>query len=175
MPSSRSGNLRQNQQLERIVGFEGLVPQDLELCNLDRSFAEQVALLEPLIYPKGWSPALVHAEFEKKISFRPSLLYGTEVAAYSFNYILDEELHILNIAVRPELQGRGFGSYLLKELLELAQRRGVRYSFLEVRKSNVRAQDLYYKHGFVANGIRREYYSDNLEDAVLMERRLDQE
>ncbi len=152
-----------------LLPFSDIDLEDLTLVNLERAYAPQVIHLEPLIYPKGWSESLLLAEFDKKISFRPSLLYRDEVMAYSFNYIVEDELHILNLAVRPEVQGRGFGFFLLQELLTEVQSRGVKYCFLEVRKSNLRAQELYFKAGFVANGIRREYYSDNREDALMME------
>jgi [ribosomal protein S18]-alanine N-acetyltransferase len=149
--------------------YSGLLPEDMELVDLDRAYADQVIRLEPLVYPKGWSEKLIIAEFDKRISFRPSLVYGGELMAYSFNYIIEDELHILNLAVRPELQHRGVGTFLLATLLSKAEKRGVKFCFLEVRRSNIRAQHLYYKAGFTANGIRRNYYSDNGEDAILME------
>lgn len=142
---------------------------DLIITQLDKSYAVEVSRLEPLIYPVGWSEALVFAEFDKKISFRPSIFFNDILLAYSFNYVIEDELHILNLSVRPEVQGRGFGKLLLSIILEDARKRMLRHIFLEVRKLNTKAISLYSKAGFVRAGIRKAYYSDNGEDAILME------
>jgi [ribosomal protein S18]-alanine N-acetyltransferase len=155
--------------LRSPLTFSHLTLSDLALVHLQREYAQEVVQLEPQIYPHGWSPSLIFSEFDKKISFRPALLCNDQVVAYSFNYIIEEELHILNLAVRPEAQGRGIGSYFLKTILEEARKRSVSYCFLEVRRSNIKAQNLYYSAGFVSNGVRRSYYCDNQEDAILME------
>lgn len=175
---SRQTSSQSDYQEEPAVGYPGsltfshLIRSDLVLVHLEREFASQVVQLEPQIYPHGWSPSLILSEFDKKISFRPALVYQDQVVAYSFNYLVEDELHILNIAVHPEVQGKGIGSYFLKAILEEARKRSVSYCFLEVRRSNVKAQNLYYSAGFVSNGVRRGYYSDNKEDAILMERTL---
>ena len=78
------------------------------------------------------------------------------------------EAHIVSIAVREEYRRRGLGELLLIGAVEMAVRRGQQVVTLEVRKSNEFAQALYSKYGFQQTGLRRRYYADNHEDAVIM-------
>jgi ribosomal-protein-alanine N-acetyltransferase len=82
-------------------------------------------------------------------------------------YIVDE-CHISTIAVHPERRRRGIGEMLLVSMLKQAVSLGAKMATLEVRDSNKAAIHLYYKYGFVGVGLRRHYYRDNGEDAVLM-------
>jgi ribosomal-protein-alanine N-acetyltransferase len=79
-----------------------------------------------------------------------------------------DELHINNMAVREAARQGGIGSQLLGAALEEGRRRGARRSFLEVRASNEAAQKLYGKCGFEVSGRRSHYYSDPVEDALVM-------
>ena len=78
------------------------------------------------------------------------------------------EAHIVAIAVRGSMQGKGLGKLLLTGAIEMAQRRAQQVVTLEVRVSNHTAKSLYAKYGFKEVGIRRRYYSDNNEDASIM-------
>lgn len=78
------------------------------------------------------------------------------------------ELHINNVAVRPEFRRRGIGEALLSRVIEEARRRNAKAAFLEVRSANRAAQALYEKSGFRAIARRANYYSEPLEDAVVM-------
>ena len=87
-----------------------------------------------------------------------------------------DEMHLLNLAVAPAHQRRGHARRMLDALVRHARARGVRTLWLEVRDSNLRAQSLYLRYGFVAVGRRRDYYpaaAGRREDAVLMSRALD--
>lgn len=81
--------------------------------------------------------------------------------------VLDEG-HICTLAVRPAWRGRGLGELLLAGLVERGRDRGAEVMTLEVRVSNVTAQNLYAKYGFRLVGRRKAYYSDNREDALIM-------
>lgn len=89
------------------------------------------------------------------------------VGAVGFWLMLDEA-HITTIGVRAHYQRLGIGELLLIESLELAQQLGARVATLEVRVTNTGAQALYEKYGFKRVGLRRKYYSDNGEDALIM-------
>ncbi len=78
------------------------------------------------------------------------------------------DAHIVSIAVREEYRRRGLGELMLIGAVEMAVRRGQQVVTLEVRKSNESAQALYRKYGFEQSGLRRSYYADNHEDAVIM-------
>ncbi|MBI2860753.1 MAG: ribosomal protein S18-alanine N-acetyltransferase [Chloroflexi bacterium] len=100
----------------------------------------------------------------------------TETAASESEYavgfagiwLLADEAHITNIAVRKSYQRRGIGELLLISIVELAQQLNARIITLEVRVSNAPAQNLYRKYGCAEVGLRRGYYTDNREDGLLM-------
>jgi [ribosomal protein S18]-alanine N-acetyltransferase len=92
------------------------------------------------------------------------------VAGYICVWVIQDELHINNIAVDPRWRRRGIASALLAATLERGQCRGTRLAFLEVRASNVEAQSLYRRFGFAPTGIRRAYYTHPVEDALVMTR-----
>ena len=93
---------------------------------------------------------------------------GSSVAGYVSVWYQGEEAHITEIAVREELRGRGIGELLLIGSLRAAVEYGSKVMTLEARVSNFIAQRLYEKYGFAEVGIRKAYYADNREDAVIM-------
>lgn len=143
-------------------------PDRIEFITLDVSWLDAVSELEQRCYPSPWSKKLIYAEFAKPVSFRPAILINGELVAYSFNYIIADELYILNVAVHPDFRGRGLGKLLLRHILEEAYRRKVRQASLEVRVSNMIAQYLYASLGFRFIGTRKRYYRDTGEDALVL-------
>jgi ribosomal-protein-alanine N-acetyltransferase len=87
---------------------------------------------------------------------------------FSGIWLLSDEAHITNIAVRQQYQGRGLGELLLIATIDLASELKASTMTLEVRASNEVAQNLYRKYGFAQVGLRRGYYLDNREDAIIM-------
>ncbi len=90
------------------------------------------------------------------------------IAGFAGIWIMADESHLTNIAVRARYQRQGLGELLLISVIELSARLKAEMVTLEVRVSNTPAQTLYYKYGFVQTGLRRAYYTDNREDAMLM-------
>jgi len=90
------------------------------------------------------------------------------IVGFSGIWLMAGEAHITNIAVRPEYQGQGLGGMLLIVTIDMARRLHATMMTLEVRDSNRVAQSLYARYGFVEMGLRRGYYLDNREDAVIM-------
>lgn len=93
-----------------------------------------------------------------------------DIEGYAFMSVAAGEGHILNICIRPESQGRGLGSRLMRHLISVARRQGADTLFLEVRPSNEAALALYRAAGFNEVGYRRNYYpADNgREDALIL-------
>lgn len=96
---------------------------------------------------------------------RPS---ASRLAGYAGFWLMLDEAHVTTIAVRPSLRGQGLGELLFIGVIDMAAALGARFVTLEVRVSNYVAQQLYKKFGFREEGIRRHYYSDNGEDALIM-------
>jgi ribosomal-protein-alanine N-acetyltransferase len=92
----------------------------------------------------------------------------SRIAAMLVLWFVVDEAHIATIATRPDFRRQGIGEKLMIEALIAAREEGARRAFLEVRDSNVAAQTLYKKYGFVVDGRRPRYYKDNFEDAILM-------
>jgi [ribosomal protein S18]-alanine N-acetyltransferase len=90
-------------------------------------------------------------------------------------WMIVDEAHIGTIAVHPDLRRMGIGRKLLETALDAARQAGMLTVFLEVRRSNRAAQELYKQYGFQVTGIRLRYYQDTGEDALLMELRIGEE
>ena len=90
------------------------------------------------------------------------------IVGYAGLWLMVDEAHVTTIATHPNYRHRGLGELLLSSLIEIAYDIGARQVTLEARVSNLVAQNLYRKYGFHEAGIRRRYYSDNGEDALIM-------
>ncbi len=112
--------------------------------------------------------------FEREITLAVSHFYSVlcdeKVVGYGGFWQVGDEGHILSIAVDAGYRARGIGRRALQYLCEEMRRRGVGTALLEVRSRNAAARSLYRSEGFMENGIRRRYYTDD--DAVLMEKKL---
>lgn len=90
------------------------------------------------------------------------------IIGYGGLWLIIDEAHVTNIAIRESYRGQGLGRRLLTELMRTAHWLGARRMTLEVRVSNERAKSLYRSMGFEPSGVRPAYYSDNMEDALIM-------
>jgi ribosomal-protein-alanine N-acetyltransferase len=90
------------------------------------------------------------------------------VAGFCAFWLVFDEIHINNVAMRPRFRGRGIGTALLHHVLDEATRLGARRATLEVRASNEGARRLYQRLGFYVAGTRRNYYSNPVEDALIL-------
>lgn len=94
--------------------------------------------------------------------------FNGKVIGYCGIWLIIDEAHVTSVGVHPEYRGFGVGKLLLKTIITIAKSYKAKTMTLEVRKSNYIAQNLYFKMGFIPNGIRKNYYSDNREDAIIM-------
>jgi ribosomal-protein-alanine N-acetyltransferase len=139
---------------------------DIRVLELgDLSAIEEI---EQKAYPTPWSRSMFASELAKPTSICLGAFEGRELVGYVINSRYVDAWHVMNVAVDPGHQRRGVAIALLERLFELTlddERRG--YT-LEVRVSNENAIGLYEKLGFEPRGIRRGYYTDNREDALIM-------
>jgi len=103
---------------------------------------------------------------------QPTLTDGMRIAGFVVSRVIAGELHINNIAVRPEFQKMGIGSRLLNRALVAGAKQNCLATFLEVRDSNRAAQRLYEHCGFNLVGRRKQYYANPPEDALIMSKNL---
>jgi ribosomal-protein-alanine N-acetyltransferase len=93
------------------------------------------------------------------------------VAAFCAFWLVAEQVHINNLAVLPDLRGRGLGTYLLEGIIAEAVHLGAEMLTLEVRHSNEAARRLYQRAGFFQDGLRKNYYTNPVEDALILSRK----
>ena len=93
------------------------------------------------------------------------------VAGFCAFWKVVDQIHINNLAVRPELRGQGLGGHMLAAILDAATRLGAPHATLEVRRSNEAARRLYERVGFALAGVRTAYYSNPIEDALILVRK----
>jgi ribosomal-protein-alanine N-acetyltransferase len=96
---------------------------------------------------------------------------GHPVAGFCAFWRVAEQLHINNLAVLPELRGQGLGTQLLDAIVAEAEHLGAEMLTLEVRRSNEPARRLYERSGFHQEGVRKNYYTDPVEDALILSRK----
>jgi [ribosomal protein S18]-alanine N-acetyltransferase len=106
--------------------------------------------------------------FHPKASAEPKPEVVEYITGFVGLWMMVDEAHIINIAVRSSLQGKGIGELLLISSIDTATRLKAQVLTLEVRASNEIAQNLYSKYGFSKVGLRKGYYTDNKEDALIM-------
>jgi ribosomal-protein-alanine N-acetyltransferase len=131
-----------------------------------------VMAIEQESFPTPWSRALFEEEIGRRFSDAIVVVGepGGEVAGYAICWTVGEESHLLNIAVRPEARNRGVGRSLLRECIRRSALAGGRRIYLEVRPSNEPAIRMYRRDGFRFVGVRKGYYTDTGEDAIVLSR-----
>jgi [ribosomal protein S18]-alanine N-acetyltransferase len=115
--------------------------------------------------PRGWRWPLDHL---RRLFGRERAPAAEYVAGFLGVWFMVDETHIVTVAVRPSERRQGVGELLLLAAFDLSREREIPALTLEVRASNAAAQALYEKYGFKRLGIRKRYYTDNNEDAVIM-------
>ena len=144
-------------------------PLDLDLSLMKRRHLAQVMDIEYRVYPRPWSEALFVSELAQPSSrFYVVARSRHRVVGYAGSMVFSEEAHITTVAVDPRVHRRKVGARLLYALISGARARGAAAAQLEVRVANTGAQDLYRKFGFAPVGIRKNYYSETGEDALVM-------
>ena len=143
--------------------------QKIELQNMSFEDIDQVCEIENLSFATPWS----RESFESELSKNSLAKYivakvDGKVAAYGGMWIVLDEAHITNIAVHPDYRGQKIGEKLVRAMLQTAKESGTAHITLEVRASNEVARNLYKKLDFKDSGIRKGYYADTGEDAVIM-------
>ncbi len=143
------------------------------ICRLSVESAGDMARIEQECNSPPWSESLFISEFYNSYSIAWGARSGGKLVGYIVCHSIMEEAHIVTFGVSSECRGLGFGKKLLLSLLRELARQGVRSVTLEVRQSNTVARALYEKVGFSEVSLRKAYYTDNHEDALVL--RLDME
>ncbi|MDO9228396.1 MAG: ribosomal protein S18-alanine N-acetyltransferase [Syntrophales bacterium] len=131
----------------------------------------EIMAIERDSFTSPWSENLFRSEMTNPIARmlvgRVVRLPGKPVAGYVVYWRVADEMHLHTIAVRKDQRRKRVASFLLREAFRASQSEGARWVTLEVRRTNLPAQNLYEKFGFSVKGVRPRYYSDTGEDALI--------
>ena len=140
----------------------------IKIRVLELSDLSAIETIEQKAYPTPWSRSMFASELAKPTSICLGAFEGRDLVGSVINSRYVDAWHVMNVAVDPDHQRRGIATALLERLFEVTRDDERRGYTLEVRVSNEDAIALYEKLGFEARGIRRGYYTDNREDALIM-------
>ena len=140
---------------------------DILLETLGPGDVDEILALESLCFEYHWNADQFRRGLLAGAFHVLGLRLGEHLVGYGAYSVVVDEMEVLNLAVHPKLRRRGLGDRLLRAMLLDCASRGVRTGFLDVKVSNTAAIDLYRKFGFNQIGIRRKYYPDTGEDALL--------
>ena len=129
---------------------------------------EAVTRIDRRCFPSPWLPTSYLVELSNRAACYLVARSGQDVVGYAGLWVIMDEAHITTLAVDPEQQRRKIGEKMLLAVLDEAILRGASHVTLEVRESNRAAQNLYCKYGFYNAAIRKSYYMDNGENALVM-------
>jgi [ribosomal protein S18]-alanine N-acetyltransferase len=156
--------------------IEGLRPSDeaepippIRIARMRLEDIEHVSRIERKCYALPWSSSAYVTELgNPKAYYTVAKTLDGVIVGYGGMWTIMDEAHLTTIAVDPEWRGMRIGERLLLDMLEHGMSRGATRSTLEVREHNRAAHGLYLKWGFIDVAVRRNYYSDNGENAVIM-------
>lgn len=143
-----------------------------EIFNIVQSKAEHlngIYEIEKSSFSVPWSKNALFSDIQSNIlAHYVTALKDEKPVGYGGMWLVEDEAHITNIAVHKDYRKLGCGYEILNALIKKCKDAGIKYMSLEVRVSNIGARHLYEKLGFNVEGIRKNYYSDNQEDAYVM-------
>lgn len=139
-----------------------------EIKRLSEENSAAVAEIEKLCFSTPWSEATISSEIKSGFSDFFGAFSEEKLAGYIGGRTIAGETEIFNVAVSPEFRRKGIAKALIEKFIETVRKKETQVIFLEVRASNLPAIALYEKNGFVFCGIRKDYYSDPKENALLM-------
>lgn len=141
----------------------------LEITKMLEADLDAVVALEASVFTLPWSRPLFLKDIkENKCARFFTAKEGDKLLGYGGFWLLQDEMNIVNIAVSPDHRQKGVGKLLLKHLLSEGMKEGAKFATLDVRVNNTAARKLYESAGFIFIALRKKYYTDNQEDAIVM-------
>ena len=146
--------------------------QVFEVKKMEHKDVDAVYEIEELSFFTPWSKKSIKTEIDNKLGRYIVIKENEKVVSYGGFWLVLDEANINNIAVHPDYRGRGISKLLMNTLIDMAKTENAKTMYLEVRSSNLVAQKLYRGLGFAMIGLRKGYYVDTDEDAIVMMKEL---
>jgi ribosomal-protein-alanine N-acetyltransferase len=140
----------------------------IEIVPMEESHIKQIHEIEEECFADPWSEGSFKEELANAVALYYVAKNGDKVAGYAGMWHVVTEGHITNVAVTGPFRRQGIGESLLRKLESVAREKEMIGLTLEVRKGNKPARRLYERMGYKPEGVRRRYYADNGEDAIIM-------
>ena len=141
--------------------------------KMNVSHVKQIAQLEKICFSNPWSENSIASELTNRLSLWLVALDGDTVAGYIGSQSVLDGADMMNVAVHPDYRRQGIGRDLVLSLCQALQTRGIQFLMLEVRQSNEPAIALYEALGFTQVGLRKNYYRNPRENALIMRKELE--
>lgn len=143
--------------------------EEFSVVPMQVGHLNQVLQIEEKSFPTPWSRYAFTCELmDNDFARYYCLMAGDKIRGYMGLWVILDEAHITNVAIHPDYRNRHLGELLMREVTLRCQAAGIQRMTLEVRVSNLAAQALYERLGFINVGIRKGYYTDTKEDAIIM-------
>lgn len=144
---------------------------DIYVKRADITHIEEIIAFQKECFSHRWSDNVLFSELINIDSFYFMMFEEEKMIGFAGYQNVVGEGHIMTVAIKPERRSRGYGKILLSVMFDDMRKKGISDITLEVRESNESAIRLYEKMGFEKTGIRKNYYSDNGENAIIMWRK----
>jgi ribosomal-protein-alanine N-acetyltransferase len=164
----RSVFLNVNSENELAGASELANENEYDVRAMTASDLDRVLLIERLSFGLPWTRRLFEEALFSLIAANFVITVNERVVGYMCLYTVEDEAHILNVAIHPDRRKKGYGAALMGRVVDILKKQGITQFYLEVREGNLDAIRLYRKFGFVAVGKRKKYYTDTNEDALVM-------
>ena len=159
-------NINREEELSAASQFDGAGVGEIRAMGAPD--LEGVIAIEKRSFPTPWTKRLFEEALLSPIAANFIIETGEGLAGYLCLYTVEDEAHILNIAIQPDLRKKGYASVLMRHVIERLKEKGIAQFYLEVREGNKEAIRLYHGFGFIPIGKRKKYYTDTNEDALVM-------
>ena len=142
--------------------------QKISISTVQNKDINEIAEIEKACFSSPWSKSLLEDATKNENSYFFKAIANGKIVGYSGIYVVLNEGYVYNNAVLKEFRSQGFGAALTNKLLQIAENLHLEFLSLEVRVSNTAAIHLYEKHNFKKVGIRKAFYTNPTEDALIM-------
>lgn len=148
--------------------LEKLIVRKLEVSDIVK-----LAKLENQVFSDAWSEDILNALIKNSFDYAYIVQNSKfEIIAYINYRVIIDEAELMRIAVLPKYRGQKIGDDLVKYMFKNIEQKNINIVRLEVRSSNISALKLYKSNGFIESGIRKDYYNNPNEDAIIMEKKI---
>jgi [ribosomal protein S18]-alanine N-acetyltransferase len=163
-----------DEKIRGPVNRLNIAGEEVFLTPMKLAEIEEVSILEKEAFSLPWSKddfrEIVLSQLYKGLILKGPL---KQIMGYIVYYLAGDEGHVMNVVTSAKYRQMGVAQAMLDHVHNVFAAQGAKFSFLELRRSNYSAYRLYKKKGYVYVGLRKHYYADNMEDAILMRKVLD--